>query len=147
MCINIGTSLQFRRVCGLFHIEFMIMIWAGQNIPVYRKQKMKWHDLCGENAELCDAGILILFLFVMCSFSCWLVTQSLGVCHLQHVLISAEYVNQTRSRYSVLQHSGHLETHHVLFYCCCLFQEPTQRSLLPLTCLQSQTTCLLLTLT
>lgn len=29
------------------------------------------------NAAFCDAGILILFLSVMCSFSCWLVIQSL----------------------------------------------------------------------
>lgn len=51
--------------------------------------------ICVRNAELCDAGILILFLSVMCSFSCWLVIQSLAVCHLQHILSSAEYVNQT----------------------------------------------------
>lgn len=35
--------------------------------------------ICVRNAELCDAGILILCLSVMCSFSCWLVIQSLGV--------------------------------------------------------------------
>lgn len=74
MCINIGTSLHFKTIwhfCGL----------SCENCDTIQScpKTNKWHDVCTRNAELCDAGVLIFFLFVMCSFSCWLVIQSLGV--------------------------------------------------------------------
>ena len=69
------------------------------------------------------------------------------LCHLQHILSSAEYVNQTHVPDILFYNTAHHQE--LMLYCCfCvyLFQEPTQRSLQPLTCLQSQMICLLLTL-
>lgn len=111
MYINICTSLQFGTIQHLWFHTVTSQTWR---MPVYQKTK-KNGLICVRNAELCDAGI---FNFV--SF-CHVFIQLLAcnpkpgcLCHLQHILSSAEYVNQTHvPENSVLQPGAWAETHPV----------------------------------
>ena len=77
MCSNICTSLLFGTIWHIRGLLHTLQSQTGQRI----RSVQNWNGLiCVRNAELCDAGNLILFLSVMCSFSCWLVIQSLAVC-------------------------------------------------------------------
>lgn len=77
MCSYICTSLLFGTIWHIRGLLHTLQSQTGQRI----RSVQNWNGLiCVRNAELCDAGNLIMFLSVMCSFSCWLVIQSLAVC-------------------------------------------------------------------
>lgn len=128
---------------GIF-VDYHMKIMTCTDLP----KIIKWHDVCTGNEELCDAGVLILFLFVMCSFSCWLVIQSLGVSATSTMFWSLQSM-WIKHMFQIFCFTTQWTTWKLilLVYYCSLFQEPTQRNLQPLTCLRSQTTCLQLTLT
>lgn len=76
MCITTCTSVQFG---SIWHFLWPISHTYVRLAKGHRSMQNKNALICMRNAELCDAGILIFFLSVMCSFSCWLVIQSLAV--------------------------------------------------------------------
>lgn len=94
--------------------------------------KKKWHDVCTRNAEMCDAGVLIFFLFVMCSFSCWLVIQSrVSLPPVPCYDLCRVCESNTCSRYFVLQHSGQLENSSCWFIIVLCFRSQPKEAVSP----------------